>query len=169
MNNKLHLYHKLFAFHCTLTILHFSRMRRNVTRIVYDARKNVSATTTCRCRYMLALGLLLHYNWHFQNIFQTSPFSSYWLTVKHKRKVDRLRVVAGKGVNEGAFTAKWIFDTGMCRQEALQAFDLIVGLGNDQVIDDDAFFKAFDVLCSWTFCSACPSVVPRWHVLFDTV
>ena len=26
-------------------ILHLSRMRRNVTRIVYDARENVSATT----------------------------------------------------------------------------------------------------------------------------
>ena len=81
--------------------------------------------------------------------------------MKHKRKADRLHVVADKGVDESAFTGKWMFDTGMCQQEALQAFDLIVGLGNGQVINDDKFSRAFDILCSWTFCSACLSVVAR--------
>ena len=32
-------------FAATLMILHLSRMRRNVTRLSYNARKNVSATT----------------------------------------------------------------------------------------------------------------------------
>ena len=33
-----------FAFRCTLMILHLSRMSRNVTRILFNARTNVSAT-----------------------------------------------------------------------------------------------------------------------------
>ena len=36
--------HKYFAFRCTLIILHLSCMLKNVTRTVYNARENVSAT-----------------------------------------------------------------------------------------------------------------------------
>ena len=40
-----YLYHKCFAFCCILMIWLLSRMRRNASRIVYNARKNVNATT----------------------------------------------------------------------------------------------------------------------------
>jgi len=40
-----YLYHKYFAFRSILMILHLSDMRRNVTRIVYNAQKNISTTT----------------------------------------------------------------------------------------------------------------------------
>ena len=43
-NSLWHLFYKYFPFRCTLAILHSSRMGRNVTRILYSARKNAGAT-----------------------------------------------------------------------------------------------------------------------------
>jgi len=38
-------YQKYFTFRCTLTTLYLLSMRRNITRTVYNNRKNVNATT----------------------------------------------------------------------------------------------------------------------------
>jgi len=43
-NSPWHLNRKCFAFRCILKILHLSRKRRNITRIVYNAWKNVNTT-----------------------------------------------------------------------------------------------------------------------------
>ena len=64
-------------------------------------------------------------------------------------------VVAGGYIGDDTFAKKWIHVTGMCRHEALQAFDTIADLGDGFSIDAATFNAAFDVLCNWTFCSAC--------------
>ena len=46
MKSPRYLYHECFASRCTLTIFKLSRMRRNVTRLVYYARKSANPTTS---------------------------------------------------------------------------------------------------------------------------
>lgn len=74
-----------------------------------------------------------------------------------KRASSRFKyVVADNSVPEDVFAREWAHVTGMCHQEGLLAFDLIADLGNGNTIDDEAFHAAFNILCSWTFCSECP-------------
>ena len=54
---------RCIAFCCTLMVLHLSRIRRSVTRRVYNARKNINATTalTFYCLYLIYTHTL--YQW----------------------------------------------------------------------------------------------------------
>jgi len=45
MNNRWYLYHKCFALHCTLMILHLLLMHRTVRRIVCNARMEARQRT----------------------------------------------------------------------------------------------------------------------------
>ena len=78
-----YLYHKCFAFHCTLTRLYLLRMRRNVTRIAYNARKNVNVKTTLMredvcCRGYSQDGETVVYTW----LATILPKREIWMFLK---------------------------------------------------------------------------------------